>query len=376
MKRLLIFVTSVAVLAGCAETEQETAPPPPGIVIDYSPAESEIYIGSPSIAILPDGSYVASHDFFGSGSARDRTAIFRSEDKGESWNRLTEFRGQWWSNLFVHRGHLFILGTSKHSGQVVIRKSTDRGENWTTPDDETSGLLIADGLYHCAPVPMLVHNGRIWRASEDKTGNEGWPEEFHAFVMSAPVDADLLRADSWTSSNRVRFDSTWVDADDPGWLEGNVVLDPDGRLVNVLRVNDNRGDRGAIAFVSEDGTELTFDPETGFIDIPGGRAKFTIRWDPESELYWTLSNKQRNPDAYRNILVLCTSPDLRNWTVRETILYHPDTENHAFQYIDWLFEGDDLIFVSRTAWDGAYRAHDANYMTFHRIEDFRAFSRD
>jgi hypothetical protein len=27
--------------------------------------------------------------------------------------------------------------------------------------------------------------------------------------------------------------------------------------------------------------------------------------------------------------------------------------------------------VSRTAWDGAHRPHDANYMTFHRITDFR-----
>jgi hypothetical protein len=218
---------------------------------------------------------------------------------------------------------------------------------------------------------VLIHNGRIWRAFEDKSGEEGWPEEFQAFVMSAPVESDLLNAASWSTTNRVRFDSTWIVAEDPGWLEGNVVAMPDGSLVNVLRVNDDRGDTAAIALISEDGSNLSFDPETGFIDLPGGRAKFTIRWDQVSGLYWTLSNKQRDPDAYRNILVLCTSPDLRNWTVRDQVLTHPDPENHAFQYVDWLFEEDDIVFVSRTAWDGAHRAHDANYMTFHRIEDFR-----
>jgi len=43
--------------------------------------------------------------------------------------------------------------------------------------------------------------------------------------------------------------------------------------------------------------------------------------------------------------------------------------------VDWVFEGDDIIFVSRTAFDddltGAHNAHDANYLTFHRIQDFR-----
>ena len=36
----------------------------PGVVIDYSPAASGKYIGCPAIAILPNGSYVASHTFF------------------------------------------------------------------------------------------------------------------------------------------------------------------------------------------------------------------------------------------------------------------------------------------------------------------------
>lgn len=48
---------------------------------------------------------------------------------------------------------------------------------------------------------------------------------------------------------------------------------------------------------------------------------------------------------------------------------------HAFQYVDWLFEGDDLIAASRTAYDeglgGRSQFHDAHFLTFHRVRHFR-----
>ena len=56
----------------------DTAPPVPGVVIDHVPASSKCYVGSPSIAILADGTLVASHDLFGPGSGDDRTVVFAS----------------------------------------------------------------------------------------------------------------------------------------------------------------------------------------------------------------------------------------------------------------------------------------------------------
>ena len=57
------------------------------------------------------------------------------------------------------------------------------------------------------------------------------------------------------------------------------------------------------------------------------------------------------------------------------ILEHPDPEKHGFQYLDWLIEGNDIVFVCRTAFDdesgGAHNYHDANFLTFHRIPNFR-----
>ena len=61
--------------------------------------------------------------------------------------------------------------------------------------------------------------------------------------------------------------------------------------------------------------------------------------------------------------------------MRSIVAYHPDAKKHGFQYLDWQFEGDDIVAVSRTAYDdglgGAHNYHDANYLTFHRLSDFR-----
>ncbi|MGD8500030.1 MAG: SUMF1/EgtB/PvdO family nonheme iron enzyme [Phycisphaerales bacterium] len=344
----------------------------PGVVIDHSPSKTGEYLGSPSIAVLPNGAYVVSHDFYGPATKEDRTAIFSSKDAGKTWERLTAFYGQYWSTLFVHKGALYILGTSTHHGSVVIRRSTDGGVTWTTPKDEHTGLLIARGQYHCAPVPVVVHNGRIWRAMEDRYPPKGWGSNLRSFVVSAPVDADLLDADSWVASNRLRFDQAW-----PGraWLEGNIVVTPQNKLVNILRVECKDAEKAAIVHISEDGKSVRFEPERGFIDFFGGSNKFTIRYDALTERYWSLVNKQTNPKAYRNNLALVSSCDLKTWKVESVVLRHADSEKHAFQYIDWLFEDTDIIAVSRTAYDdglgGAHNAHDANYITFHRIHNFR-----
>src|SRR5437867_6686322 len=124
-------------LAACALTAIQQCPAAladvPGVVIAHRPASTREFIGSPSLAILPDGSYVASHDLFGPGSSGDRTVVFASEDRGQSWSQLAEIQGQWWSTLFFHQHALYLIGTSKENGFIVIRRSSDRGKTWTTP---------------------------------------------------------------------------------------------------------------------------------------------------------------------------------------------------------------------------------------------------
>lgn len=359
----------------------------PGVTVAHSPARTRAYIGSPGIAVLPGGAYLGSHDLFGPGTTNDRTCLFRSTDRGRTWTSLVEIAGQWWSTLFVHHGDPYLLGTSREYGQAVIRKSLDGGETWTEPKDGKTGLLLADGKYHCAPVPVIAQGGRLWRAMEDAEGSGGWGRHFRAFMLSAPERADLLRAESWTASNRIARDPSWLGGKFGGWLEGNAVATPEGKIVNLLRVDLPPGEREKAAriAISDDGKTAAFDPANGFFDFPGGAKKFTIRHDPISRRYWTLTNAVpeavvrahpgKAPGSMRNTLALAASPDLWAWEVRTVIASHPDVERHGFQYVDWLFDGPDIIALVRTADDdgegGAHNYHDANFLRFHRIENFR-----
>lgn len=362
----------------------------PGVIITHSPASSGKYIGSPSLAILPNGDYVASHDFFGPKSTEHTSAIsriFKSSDKGKTWKQISEIDGQFWSKLFVHQNALFLFGTNRHHGNTIIRKSTDGGVTWTAPTDPHNGLL-KEGEYHCAPMAIIEHKGKLWRAMEDAAGPpRQWGKRYSPFMMSIPVNADPMIASNWTSSNFIRFDSTLLDGRFRGWLEGNAVIDKDGTIWDILRVDQNKSFDEYAAFIkiSDDGTKATFDSQTGFLPFSGGSKKFVIQYDSKSKRYWTIANhvpdniKQanppKNPSGIRNTQALFSSPDLKNWKLHKVLLQHPDIAKHGFQYVDWLFDGKNILFLSRTAYDdglgGANNNHDANFMTFHQIKNFR-----
>ena len=378
----------VVMVAGLLLVAPACADGVPGVVVAHVPPSSGIYVGSPGIAICSDGVYVAKYDDCGAASSewtKAITRVLRSNDHGASWAPVAIIEGLFWATLFAHQSDLYLIGTDRHDGAVVMRRSGDGGRTWTSPRDAQSGLLLDVGNYHCAPVPVLVDQGRLWRAMEDVTGDRPGARHFQAFMISAPVDADLLMAKVWRSSSRVGGRAEWLGGKFGGWLEGNAVVTPEGDVVNILRVEHRpEGGKAAIVRVSADGERATFDPDADFIDFPGGSKKFTIRHDSVSGLYWTLTNpilpRHRSPDPgrVRNALALMCSPDLRHWTIRCIVLYHPDAGRHGFQYVDWLFEGEDMIVVSRTAFitgsEAPPRQHDANYLTFHRLEHFRGLT--
>ncbi len=341
----------------------------PGAVIDHQPAPTKEYIGSPSILIAPNGNYIASHDLFGPGSTENESAeskIFVSEDRGKTWKQTATLSDQFWSNLFTDGKLIYLMGTTAQYGHIVIRTSADNGQSWSE-----AHYLTSDTGYHTAPVPVVVTKGKIYRAFEHHpTGPWGF---FQAFVMWANVGSDLTKPSSWSFSNRVSFPA---DAEGNTWLEGNAVIAPDGSVLDVLRVDNLQ----RAAMLKLTGTTLALDR---FVDFPGGATKFTIRFDPVSKLYWALSNPALpgyalsvgSPSGVRNTLVISSSPDLVRWTPRSIVLHHPDSSFHAFQYVDWQFDGSDIVVASRTAFDddtgGANSFHNANYLTFHRIHAFR-----
>lgn len=376
----VFFAVSLAVVGRAA---------PPGVVIDHISAATGTYIGSPSLAVLPDGNYIASHDYFGPKStekSKALTAIFRSTDRGQTWKIISQINGQFWSTLFVHRGALYIIGTDKQYGNAIIRRSKDGGVTWTSPENARTGLLRDNGQYHCAPMLVVEHDGRLWRPMERRDPPKGWGKTFCAGMLSVPTDADLLDAKNWTFSNFLEGDTNWLDGAFGGWLEGNAVVTPEGRVIDLLRVETpGYPEKAAIVSISSDGKTASFDPETGFIDFPGGAKKFAIRFDKKSKCYWTLANfvpesaqTKARPSVVRNRLALVRSENLIDWETRCILLQHPDSKRHGFQYVDGQLEGDDMIAVCRTAFEdadgGAHSYHDANYLTFHRIKNFRTLT--
>ncbi|MBL9213784.1 MAG: exo-alpha-sialidase [Opitutaceae bacterium] len=401
--RLRVIACLLAGLLPLAGSARAQSGPPPGVVIATSPDPDRAYIGTPAIALLPDGSYVAAHDFFGRNpELTDRTRVFGSRDRGVTWTQLAELRGQAWYSLFVHRGALYLHGTASRYGDLTIRRSTDGGRTWTEPRDGKSGRLIR-GRFHGAPVPVVVHAGRIWRGVEERVNDLQWPLHFSALVVSAPEQADLLDAANWTRTNGILFDPAWYNGRRPGWLEGNVVVTPEGTLANFLRVHTEprpedgfasaggargipRYEVGARAEISADGRTMSFDPTGGLIHLPGSQSKFTIRFDPISRRYWALIQKitlphegrdwKTSPIHQRNVLMLTSSADLRTWREDSIVLRWRErqmlagSDRVAWQYLDWQFDGDDLVAVSRTSW-GGQNYHNANFMTFHRVPNFR-----
>ena len=394
--RGLVVVLAVMLVAGRGATAGAV---PPGVVIDHLPAEGQQYVGSPSIARLPDGTLVAAHDHFGPGSSEWSsavTAVFSSSDGGMTWERIATIDGAFWSNLFVHSGALWLMGPTRHHGPLVIRRSDDGGRSWSVPDGPRTGLL-AEGEWHTAPMPVLEHAGRLWRAVEDASGGTDWGKRYRPVMLSAPAGSDLLDRANWRFSNVVPRDPAWLGGRFVGWLEGNAVADAAGNVLDILRVEagalaPGETEQAAIVTVSADGANAGFDPHSGFIPFPGGAKKFAIRRDPASlaagakPVWWTLTSAappilagKGKPAAVRNTLVLLRSTNLREWELRSILLHHPDAARHAFQYVDWIFDGDDILAVSRTAHDdggiGAHNAHDANFLTFHRVARFRELGR-
>ncbi|MGH9342799.1 MAG: sialidase family protein, partial [Terriglobia bacterium] len=210
----------------------EAQPAPPGVVIDHISKQTMEYIGSPSIVILPNGNYVSSHDLFGPDSNQStsgETEVFRSTDRGLTWAKVAVLHDQFWSNLFVLHGKLYLMGSSHEYGRVVIRQSLNGGSTWTSPSFLTSG-----SGYHTAPVPIVQKNGRVWRAMEFHPAGP-WGH-FKAFVLSAPANSNLLDPKNWSMTEQLPYPQNESEGDT--WLEGNAVIAPDGSILDILRVDD------------------------------------------------------------------------------------------------------------------------------------------
>lgn len=360
--------------------------PVPGKAVNYIHPEDYTYDSSgrspasPSIARLEGGALVASHDVFWQGGGQNLTFVFRSDDGGESWRFLSELSPCFWGKLFSHRGKLYMLGTSTEYGALSLFCSSDEGKSWSAPsillpagDSETGGP-------HKAPVPVVEHRGRLWTGIDYGC----WKAGGHASgAISAPAGSDLMDPSSWTCTGFVRQDGSWAGAPAGrarGTLEGSVAAGRDGNLYSILRYQHDScvPAYGKAVLLRLDAGHPDRAPDfCRFIDFPGSLSKFAVRFDPRTGLYYALVNRVTGPNLrQRNILSLTASPDLIRWELRRDILNYEDcgcpegAEKTAFQYPDFLFDGDDILCVCRTALHNAWNYHNANHLTFHRIRNY------
>lgn len=355
----------------------------PGVVLSHEPSPSLLqivlgqdkYISDPSIVVLSNGCYVAAHALFGNGSGSTvsgNTKLFRSSDGGTNWTSLGTLGGILRASLFVHGGALYLMGAEAEGKPNVIRKSLDGGNTWTTPVDSTTGQLGVGGLG--TPNIPTVFAGRLWSGATTRT-------------FSAPVGADLLRADSWTLGNAPASDTNWFAGRWQSWTEGQIVASPGQGVVVMPKVRALP--YSALIRANPISGNVSFDPATEFVALPGGEKKFGATYDPVSGKFFVLSNPVllahasdptlgATPEMIRNTAAVLTSSDLYNWEVERIFLYTPNISYEAFQYFNFAFDGEDIVVASRTAFDVGGnkppRGHDSNLLTFHRIAGFRHLS--
>ena len=338
---------------------------------------------SPNILKLQSGTLLVSMDIYGYRKGQNLTKIFASYDEGQSWNYVTDLFPCFWGKMFEFGGALYMLAYTTEYGNLIIGQSKDEGKSWSEFVTLFPGSGNRDGGGpHRAPLNIMEHEGRLWAAVDFGT----WEKGGHmSGVLSVSVQDDLMKAESWTMSEFLPYSSSWegaAEGESQGCLEGNIVKLPDGTLCNFLRYQINKctpnHDRAVLLKIDPKCPERQLELYQ-IIDFMGGLTKFSIVYDDISKKYLALINRvidDAKPMS-RNVLSLITSNDAIHWEfIRDVVdcsAYDNAEEKIGMQYPDLLIDGDDLVWVQRTAMNNATNFHDSNYITFHRMCGFRRY---
>lgn len=204
----VIFVLCVFAV-GCSDEHVTTAITP--VLVVESDAEN-IYLGSPSIAKFKDQYYI-SHDYYGSGSDKDKSSIYVSNDL-KFWDKVTDI-GMYWSSLFVFEERLFMLGTDREYGNISIAY-TDDGSNWFKKK-------LYSGYYHTSSLPVLVKDGFAFQTFELAPPPPALRKNWGNFILKL----NLRNLDA-QKSNIVFHEY------DQQWIEGNILSNQQSAISNIL----------------------------------------------------------------------------------------------------------------------------------------------
>ncbi len=353
--------------------------------------------------------------------------VFVSDDQGESWKWKVNFPFQH-ARPFLAGGKVYVLG---QAGDLYIICSEDNGETWSEPSRLTQGMS-----WHQSACSVWYREDRVYLVMEKISTHPGekaygWPVcRIAPILMRAQVQDDLTRLESWSFASELRFvDAVPEDAleyhgipfyksllhqDEPqdgetltqpvGWLETNVVqildenhywYDETGRTFQLfMRAHTAGTGYCAIAKVTEqeDGSMVTslMEAPSGrkwvFLPMPGGQMRFHLLYDSVTRLYWLLSTQATDsmtrierlsseryniPCDERQRMQLSFSKNCVDWCFAG-IVAAGDSEKQSRHYASMAIDGEDLVIVSRSGDAKAASAHNGNFISFHRVKDFRS----
>jgi len=359
----LIMACLILAPQRCLETAIAQKSSPPGVLINRSKDVRTKIANCPSLTVLANGTYIVAHEFYFSKTKKVETHVFASSDQGKTWQQRSTIPSHCWPTVFARGNELYLMGSAKLYSDLLIRRSTDEGRNWTKPTSSKNGKLTTSERVFAQPNPVLIQFGRIWRGIS-KFSNGKYP----AFAFSAPHNSDLLDASNWQLSNSQSIPPDLFGTENARLQNGSIVPGPNGKLFNVANIRSDWSQSMAILPVSSDGKTMSLDVATAFVEFPSGVNPYSVRYDSKSRKYWSLANKVTEPYAFSNVLALVSSQDLRDWTIETILLQHIDSKSHGFQRSNWDFDGGDIISVCATAWgSGQY----PDCITFHRFKNFR-----
>ncbi len=356
--------------------------------------------------------------------------ILSSDDQGHSWNEVCTFPF-WHARPFESRGMLYVIG---NAGGLYIIKSEDDGNTWSAPH-----ALTEQGLWHAAATNVLQENGFIYLCMDLRSDRsiKGWNVAgLTPVILRGNESGCLLEKTSWTFSHGLSFIDMFgntsrgsgeyfgipfypshvdrpmalapdIHASPPGWLEGNIVritdprhiwYDPNQKTLHIiLRANTNgAGYAAVIKAVERQNGDIFLQriiAPSGrtilFIPFPGGGMKFYIAYDPISSFYWLATSivtdsmclltampkgRYNLPSNQRNILGLFYSMNCVDWLFAD-VISKGKNEFHARNYPAFIFDGEDILLVSRSGDDLARDGQYTNLITLHRIEGFRRLAK-
>lgn len=353
------------------------------VAVGHQPRIAEP-VGSPSLLMMSGGVVLAAYDVCGGSGL---TRVCRSTDSGITWTQIAELIGLVHASLFEDGGALYLLGSSGVLGSVRIHRSTDGGVTWSA-----GTTLSPSAFFHMAAGPVVVHDGRVWKATEDQTG-EGWrPEQARARMISALAGGDLMDAANWTVSDPLSRSGWVANRRLTGWLDGNAVVDKTGGLVSLMSVRQNRGGMAEMAAyvpVVASGPAPVFNLDTGFVMLPGAAKPFMVRYDDVSGLYWTLtsavspSENQFGKELPENVchrLAVYSSHNLRDWCLRNVLLERAEYGKDGFLQASFVVSGNDLVVLFAAAYadglSGPRSVTEPNMVLVKRIAGFRSLPVD